>query len=122
MIEFLKKISFTTKFSIIAFLIVLTIGLLSIGFLGLSLYYTVSFLFSNYPHIDDWHGDWTWPAIIGIGMGWSFGFLFAGLVWHFLKKIVKSAWLLRFIYVLILWIWNALIWHLVIINNLEKLS
>jgi len=53
-------LSYTTKFSIIAFFIILGLGLMSMGLLGALLYYPVSFLFTSYPDLNDWHGDWVW--------------------------------------------------------------
>jgi len=121
MIERWKSLSYTTKFSILAFFITATLGLLSMGLLGFVLYYLVSFLFSAYPDLNDWTGDWVWPAIIGAGMAWSFGFIFGGIAWHFLQKITNSKLVLRIVYIAILWLWAALLWQLIINSNVESL-
>lgn len=122
MLNYLKKLSYTTKFSIIAFIVTLAIGLLSMGALGAVLYYSVSFMFSCYPSFNDWHGDWVWNAMILSGMLWSVGFLFSGLAWHFLKSKISSKIILSILYAFILWLWAYLIWFVLIINYLQPLS
>ncbi|MDO6597605.1 hypothetical protein Q4512_11825 [Oceanihabitans sp. 2_MG-2023] len=119
MIKLWKPLSYTSKFSIIAFLLAAILGLLSMGLLGFALYYCVFFLFNNYPNINDWTGDWVWPAVIVAGTAWSLGFVFAGIAWHFLHKKIKTILLLRIIYIAILWLWAATIWHLIITTNLN---
>jgi len=89
------------------------------GFLGALLYYPVSFLFTKYPTLNDWTGDWVWPATIVVGILWSIGFLLAGIVYHFLKKWITSTLLLRVLYIAILWLWAAFLWYITISNNLE---
>lgn len=117
MIEFWNSLAYTTKFSAIAFVITGFVGLMSMGFLGTGLYYAVSLLFKSYPTLNDWRGDWVWPALIGVGMAWSFGFVFGGIAWHYLSKMVHSVPLLRIVYLLILWFWAAFLWYLVIRSN-----
>ncbi len=119
MLEFWKALAFTTKFSTIAFIITGALGLLSMGFLGAFLYYPVSFLFKSYPTMNDWHGDWVWPATIMVGMLWSLGFVFGGVTWHFLGKSISSPIALRFIYGSVLWIWAAILWYWMISGNVE---
>ncbi len=114
------KTSFTTKFSVVAFVVTTGIGFMSMGILGLLLYYCVFFIFPSYPNINEWHGDWVWPAMIGAGMFWSLGFIFGGLAWYSLKNKIASKAVLRLIYGFILWTWACIIFWLIIINNLEK--
>jgi hypothetical protein len=121
MIQFWKSLTYTTKFSAIAFIVIGALGLLSMGLLGAVLYYPVSFLFNSYPTLNDWHGDWVWPAIIVAGMAWSFGFVFGGIAWHFLRKKISSIALLRFTYIGIMWLWDAIIWFVIISSNVEPL-
>lgn len=121
MIEFWSQLTYTTKFSAIAFITTAILGLFSIGALGAGLYYPVSFLFKSYPTLNDWRGDWVWPVMIGAGMLWSFGFVFGGLAWHFFYEQIHSVVLLRIMYVLILWIWAALIWYMLIKVNVKPL-
>lgn len=118
MLDLWDTLSYTTKFSAIGFVLTFALGLLSMGFLGLALYYPVSFLFRGYPALNDWRGDWVWPAVIVVGMGWSIGFLLGGLAWYFLAEVVSSFLLLRIIYGLILWSWAAVLWYWMIRNNL----
>jgi len=71
--EFWSDLSYTTKFSGIAFVATFILGFISMGILGALLYYPVSIVLRAYPWIDNLYGDWMWPATIMIGMGWSFG-------------------------------------------------
>ncbi len=63
MVTFWKSLTYITKFSVIAFIATITLGFLSTGtgVLGLGLYYLVSFLFTSFLALNDWHGDWIWP-------------------------------------------------------------
>lgn len=119
MIEFWNSLAYTTKFSSLAFIITLAASFLSMGIFGALLYYPVSFLFSAFPNINDWRGDWVWPATIVVGMAWSFGFIFGGVAWHFLSKSISSVVFLRMIYGIILWAWAALLWYFMIYNNVS---
>ncbi|MFV0678856.1 hypothetical protein [Ottowia sp.] len=66
------------KRSVLAFLISAGWGLLGMGLLGLALYYAVlPALWPWFLPESQWHGDWVWPAMIGVGMLWSLGFLIA---------------------------------------------
>ncbi|MDP5122170.1 MAG: hypothetical protein NWQ46_11285 [Spirosomaceae bacterium] len=116
-----KSLPYATKFSIIAFAVTGALGLLSMGALGLGLYYPVSMLFKNYPTAESWHGDWVWPAMITAGMAWSFGFIFAGIGWHFTAKIIHSKVILSLVYTVILWLWAAFVWFVILVNNADSL-
>ena len=104
-----KSLSGTTRFSIIAFIVTLALGLFSMGALGMALYYLV-FPFLN-KDIDSLQGDSAWPTIILVGMLWSFGFLYAGLAYHYLVKWKLPKYLGYTAYVLILWIWILILWY-----------
>lgn len=111
-----KHCSKTTKFSIIAFIITATLGLLSMGMLGALLYYPVCFLIKRFPDFNSWHGDWVWPALISVGMFWSLGFILAGLFHHFLKNKLNV--IISFIvYISILWIWALILWYVVLASQ-----
>ena len=101
-----------TKRSVWAFLFAGALGLLSMGLLGAALYYAVCLaLPSSYPRFDDLRGDWVWPAVIGIGMGWSLSFLLAGALNLFLERTgMSSVFWRRLIYVLVLWVCALLLW------------
>ncbi len=122
MLKYWKKLGYTTKFSIVAFVISGILGLFSMGLLGAALYFPVSFLFSSYPSFNEWHGDWVWPATIMVGILWSLGFVFAGTSWHYLRKLISSLIGLQIIYVLILWFWAAILWYFILISNAEYLQ
>ena len=122
MLEFWKYLTYTTKFSTISFLITGILGLFSMGILGALLYYPVSFLFGSYPTLNNWRGDWVWPATIMVGMIWSVWFLFGGIAWHFLSPFISSVLILRLIYGFILWSWAAFLWNIMIKSNIESFS
>jgi len=117
MINYWKSLSGNTKFSILGFFIVAGLGLLSMGLLGLLLYYPVGFLLSSYPAFNDWHGDWVWPVLIGVGMFWSIGFILAGITVHFFKRVNESIIIQLLLYTLILWLWDAILWLIVLSNQ-----
>jgi hypothetical protein len=104
-----KSLSPNARFSILAFIVTLGLGLLSMGALGLALYYLV-FPFLN-KDIDSLHGDSAWPTIILVGMLWSFGFLFAGLAHHYLIKWKSAKYIAKTAYVFILWLWILILWY-----------
>jgi len=98
------------RWSLLAFVITLPLGLLSMGILGLLLYYPVSPLLQAYGPMESWHGDSVWPTLILVGMGWSFAFLIAGLLDHLLKS-KQAHWALRALaYLIVLWLVDAALW------------
>jgi hypothetical protein len=117
--DFWESLSSNAKFSIIAFCITAFLGLISMGLLGALLYFPVSFLFKDVPSINTWHGDWVWPATISVGVFWSLGFIWGGFSYHYLIKMGVSKVVLYSIYALILWLWAAFLWYLVISNQKE---
>lgn len=121
MLKFWKSLSYTTRFSTIAFIVTGGLGLFSMGALGAALYYPVSFLFKAYPTFNDWHGDWVWPTLIMVGMLWSLGFIFGGIMWHYLQKVITSSIALKIVYGIILWVWAAILWFIIISNNVDPL-
>jgi hypothetical protein len=101
------------KRSVIAFFVVAALGLFSMGFLGALLYYVVFFaLPASFPDIDNVGGDWVWPATIGVGMAWSFGFLFAGAFDRYVETRLTNSMLRKAIYGTVLWIWALALWWL----------
>ncbi len=101
------------KGSIIAFASALVLGFVSMGFLGAVLYYPVApVLRLRFAPRNEWHGDWVWPAVLGVGMAWSAGFLIAGVVNHFLVRQQLRAALRGLVYLGILWSWALVIWTL----------
>jgi hypothetical protein len=122
MIEHWNSFSGNAKFSIIAFIVTLIFGFISIGLLGGLLYYPVSPLFKKYGTLNLWRGDWVWPACIGAGMLWSFGFLIAGYTFSIIKDKINSMFLMYLVYVIILWLWAAIIWYFIIRTNIITTS
>lgn len=101
----------TTWRSTVAFGVFLALGLLSMGLLGAVLYYPVAPLLRwRFPPQDQWHGDWVWPAVIGVGMGWSLGFLLAGLTNHWLVQRDCPTGPRRAVYLGVLWLWALVVW------------
>jgi len=107
------------KRSLIAFVVTLVLGLLSMGALGMSLYYAVSpALRLFFPGEAAWHGDWVWPAAISSGMVWAFGFLAAGAVNKRLAANDTAPIVRRVVYVSLLWVWALGIWAVILSANL----
>jgi hypothetical protein len=107
-----KELPPIAKFSIIAFVIALILGLMSLGAEGYGIYYAVGFMLP--VSIDTIHGDRLWPSLILAGMAWSLGFLFAGLICQGISQRTKSRILLGLTYILILWIWDFIVWWAII--------
>lgn len=82
-----NSISYNVKISFFIFVVLAFLGFFSLGALGLGLYYLIfpvaGFLF---PHPDSLLGDWVWPSTIGVGILWPLGFIFASILFNFLKK------------------------------------
>lgn len=100
------------KFSIIAFMIALILGLMSLGAEGYGIYYAVEFVLP--VSIDSIRGDSLWPSMILAGMAWSLGFLLAGWISQKASQRINSRLLLGLIYILILWAWDFLVWWAII--------
>lgn len=118
MLDYWASLAYTTKFSLIAWVSSMALTMCTLGMLGVFLYYPVSFLFSGYPTLNDWTGNWVWPAVIVVGLAWSFSFLIAGIVWHYAAHYLESIIALRFIYGLVLWLAAAVLYYIVIKRNL----
>lgn len=105
------------RISFFIFIILAFLGFFSLGAVGFGLYYLIfpvaGFLF---PHPDSLHGDWVWPSTIGVGLLWPLGFIFASILFNFLKKRNWPKSILYFLYIPLLWLWVALLW-LYFINN-----
>jgi len=115
------------RFSLIAFILSIIISLLSMGFLGMGLYFIASapltLLFPNVPSdMKTWHGDWVWPAMISIPMVWAFGFLIAGGMYLFLQKQDWTNLTLKTSYIVILLLWNLLIWLVLLMNVTPEIN
>ncbi len=104
-----KKLSGTTKFSIVAFLLTLALGFLSMGALGYGLYFLVAPMLDK--DIDSLRADTTWPTVLLVGMLSSFGFLFGGVAFHYLRTRIKEL-ASYIVYIIILWLWILSVWYL----------
>ena len=103
-----RNLSGNAKFSIVAFLLTLALGLLSMGALGYGFYFLVSPLLEK--DIDSLRGDITWPTILAVGILSSFGFLFAGAAFHHLRFRIKEI-PSYIVYAFIIWGWIYLLWY-----------
>ena len=109
------------RFSLIATIVTIALSLLSMGFLGIGLFYIASALltplFPKLPtDIDSWPSDFAWPAVIAMPMLWSIGFLMAGWVYLRLQKLDWTGLTLKTSYIVILLFWNFLIWLLILMS------
>lgn len=115
------------RFSLIAFIVSLALSLFSMGILGGLLYYIalplLALIFPKLPtDINAWHGDWVWPAMISMPMLWAFGFLIAGWVYLYLKKLDWTILTLKTSYIVILLFWNFMIWLILLLNISPEMS
>lgn len=100
--------------SLAAFGIVAVLGVLSMGALGAALYYAgYPLLMPLYGKLDDWHGDWVWPATMAAGSAWSLSFLAAGALHLRLERSQLSSAARRAVYAATLWIGAVAAWIVV---------
>ena len=103
-----KELPPVAKFSLIAFVVAIILGLMSMGVQGYGVYFAVEFALP--VSIESISGDSLWPSTILAGMAWAIGFLIAG----FATARLKNKLLVYFVYLLILWIWAYLVWWAII--------
>ena len=107
------------KWSLVAFVVTLVLGFLSMGALGAALYYACYPLLSPfYGNLDDWRGDWVWPATIVTGMLWAVSFPVAGALDRHLAPRVPAA-PRMLIYLAVLWLGAALVWAFTLASSYE---
>ncbi len=112
-----KNLTGNAKFSIIAFLLTLALGLLSRGALGYGLYFLVAPLLDK--DIESLRGDITWPTVLMVGMLSSLGFLLSGITFHFLRSRIGEI-ASYLVYMLILWAWVLLVWYIFLNYNIIR--
>jgi len=108
----------TTKvmqFSSIAFIVSIVLSLLSMGLLGAALFFIAApmldLFFSQMSHdLNTISGDWVWPAMIAMPLLWSVAWLIAGRSYLYLDKLDWTNLTKKTAYIVILLIWNLLIW------------
>lgn len=109
---------FAIKWSLVAFVVTLILGFLSMGALGAALYYACCPLLAPfYGNLNDWRGDWVWPAAIWAGMLWSVSFPVAGVLNLQLKTQCLSAPWRGGAYLVILWGGALAIWGLLLLTQ-----
>lgn len=95
----------------VACMTLLVLNYLSMGMLGLLLYYLAYPLY--YPffgNINDWHGEEVWPAAVVVGMAWPFSFLLARNVQRRLASRGAGTAARRLAYVGVVWLSAVLLW------------
>jgi hypothetical protein len=98
--------------SLVRAAVALVLGFISMGALGAALHVLVSpTLPAPYRRVNDLTGDWVWPAMITVGMGWSIGFLVAGVLDRGLVEQGRPRVIRWLAYVSVLWGWAALLWN-----------
>ena len=92
------------------------LAVLSMGLLGAGLYVLVSPVTRLwFPPLDDWSGDWVWPAVIGVGMAWAPGWpLAAWVVRRLQRQGLAARGLPLLAYAGVLWVWALAVWWLVL--------
>ena len=115
------------RFSLIAFIMSLGSSILSMGFLGIGLFFiaapVLTIIFPNVPKdMNTWQGDWVSPAMIGIPILWSFGFLIAGCIYLYLKQLDWTHLTLKTSYAVTLLLFNALLWLLLLLTVNPQIS
>lgn len=103
------------KKSIITGLSFAALGLLSMGFLGVALYYLAyPVLYPMFGDFNDWTGPDVWPAIVWASLLWPISFPVAA--WFDRKRQQESAGRAKriFLYALTLWLGAAVTWIFVV--------
>ena len=109
------------RFSVIAFLLSFLVSILSKGILGEILFLIatkpLALFFPTTPSdVDNWKGEWVNSAMIVIAILWSFAFLIAAFVCLRLEKLNWTKLTLKTSYMVILLVWNFLLWCLLLLN------
>lgn len=112
------------RLSAIAFVISFICSLFSLGVIGKGLF-SVALPILNlfFPDgIDSWSGDWVRPVMICVPIVWSFGFLIAGRLYLYLEKLEWTKLTLQVSYIVVLLLWNLMIWFVLFISIKPELS
>ncbi len=103
------------SWSVWAFIIALAVSFFSMGMVGAVVYIVVSpILRLKYPPMNQWSGDWVWPANIIASLVWCLGFLIAGVVNMFIQHYNS------YIYLGVLWFWGLLVWWVVLMLSYKN--
>lgn len=73
---------------------------------------------STFPPLEDWHGPWVWPVLIGTSIVWSFSFLFAGIIDTMLEAQGWSKGHRRLVYLAVLWAGAIGAWLIMLYTNM----
>lgn len=105
------------KWSLVASVVTLALGFLSMGALGATLYYLCyPILAPFYGNLNNWSGDWVRSATIWAGMLWSVSFLAAGVLNLQLEgRGISAPWRLG-AYLAALWGAALAIWGLLLVT------
>ena len=109
--EAFSRWAWTRKWSVLACILSLVLGFVSLGLLGLFLYYPVApVLLLRFPPPDAWTGDWVWPAMLEVSFLWPLGFLIAGELDERLARRQTPVLRRRIAYGGTLWLWLLAVW------------
>ena len=104
------------KWSVLACVVSLVLGFVSLGLPSVLLYYPVApVLLLCFPPFDAWTGDWVWPAMVEVSLFWPFGFLIAGELDVRLTRRQTPALRRRVAYGGTLWLWLLAVWFFVLL-------
>lgn len=103
------------RFSMIACILCLVLSLLSMGLLGGALFLIAAPMLELFfpqmsTDLNKISGDWVWPTMIGMPLLWSFGWLIAGRAYLHVDALDWTNLTKKTGYVVILLVWNLLIW------------
>jgi hypothetical protein len=104
--------------SLVAALLVAVGAVLSMGLIGLVLYYLASpALTVWFPPLAAWDQSLVWPAIIAAPIVWAPAFVLAGVL---NDRFARRGWRRRrriLLYLGVLWLWAVAAWSVVLIAN-----
>lgn len=108
------------KWSLVASVVTLILGFLSMGALAGSLYYACYPLLAPfYGNLNDWRGDWVWSAAIWAGILWPVSFIAAGMLNLQLEGQGISALWRGGAYLAVLWAGALMIWGFILLTQYE---
>ena len=103
------------RFSLLGFILCIVLSLLSMGLLGTALFFvaapTLEIFFPQMSSdLNTISGNWVWPTMIGMPLLWSVGWLMAGRAYLHVDALDWTNMTKKTGYVVILLIWNLLVW------------
>ncbi|RYE33913.1 MAG: hypothetical protein EOP23_06905 [Hyphomicrobiales bacterium] len=101
--------------SLIAFAVAIAAAFLTLGYSSLILYAVASPLLTlRYPPMEQWHGPWVWPVLVGVTVAWAPSFMVAGALGLLLKRRGITPGWRRLCYLAVLWVGAILAWFVIL--------